>query len=204
MSVLATRMKKRLKLSENVRKSSIFQQTRKKIVAIGRNVLSIHVLKPYQQESKDDSTTGWDAFRQSIFQVFDKYQELNDSKRPNQISIRYINKITLPTLDSNQIKKFLNIEIAKLDSLPTKTNNFQSRAEYSYEDGARVVLIHGLLNESTGSERELLLDINVIRSSSDSFEQSKILEIVEDLRDRERDVFESLITEEARKLFDAI
>ena len=77
-----------------------------------------------------------------------------------------------------------------------------SRIDYSYEDGARLVISQGSIN-SPSNHPQFLLDLDVIYESVDPLSQSEALEKVNDLRERERNAFEAVITNEAREIFDA-
>ena len=79
---------------------------------------------------------------------------------------------------------------------------YTSRVAYEYEDGTRLVLIHGSISPPS-DDVGFLLDIDVIWETADHLTQSESLQRVDVLRDLERKVFETVITDKAREIFDA-
>jgi uncharacterized protein (TIGR04255 family) len=66
----------------------------------------------------------------------------------------------------------------------------------------RLVVSHATVEAREG-QVAFLMDIDVIWQSSEAVAKDAALAKADDLRARERDVFEALITDEARSLFDA-
>jgi uncharacterized protein (TIGR04255 family) len=76
--------------------------------------------------------------------------------------------------------------------------HFMKRLEYAIEGPAKIVLTHATLAASDPKTTEFLLDIDAVWAMTD---QAEILNKVAYLHDCAGDVFEALITNEARKLF---
>ena len=68
-------------------------------------------------------------------------------------------------------------------------------------DGVRLILSQGLAGAQT-DHIGFLLDLDVIWETAEPVALDEALEKTHDLRIRERDAFESVITDKARELFD--
>ena len=77
-----------------------------------------------------------------------------------------------------------------------------SRVDYDYGDGMRLGLSQRSIKAPPDHMGALLLDLDVIWENSKSVAQDKAMEKVGDLRTREREAFETVITDKARELFD--
>ena len=72
-----------------------------------------------------------------------------------------------------------------------------SQIEYAYQDGVKLVLSQEKVEDG------FILDINMIWESHDALARENTDARIDDLRIRERQVFEAVITDKARGLFDA-
>lgn len=84
-----------------------------------------------------------------------------------------------------------------MDGLPSHLLNLMSRAEYAYEDNVRLALSQGKV------ENGFILDIDVIWEGYDALSRIETDTRIDDLRNREREVFETVIIDKARGLFNA-
>ncbi|MCY4234492.1 MAG: hypothetical protein OXE59_12245 [Bacteroidetes bacterium] len=94
-------------------------------------------------------------------------------------------------------QKYLKCAFPKVDGLPDRLVNLMNRIEYEYADGVKLILSQGKVVDG------LILDIDVIHETSEVIDRKCIDDMIIDLRNRERDVFESVITNESRELFNA-
>ena len=190
----------KLSYSEGLTKVQLFTGDRRRIVAVGQDVLSIHMLRPYQDPKQPDNS-GWDEFQERIKKALDVYWEEVQPKGVLRIGIRYINKIVIPER-MVAVESFLKCALPAVVGLPGHLNNFVSRVNYVYEDGVRLVLSQQSLDKQT-KHVEFLLDLDVIWESKEPIGKDEALTKATDLRDRERVAFEAVITNKARGLFDA-
>ena len=171
-----------------------------RMVGIGKNVLSVHMLRPYQ--SPDEAgREGWHAFMPLIQEALSAYWHVVNPGGVQQIGIRYINEILIPE-DNIEVDDYINDALPKVEEVPDTTNGFVCRIEYDYGDDVRLRLCQATLKphpEHIG----LLLDIDVVWKSEEPISQDDALVKTEDLRDRERTAFEAFITDKSRDLFDA-
>lgn len=85
----------------------------------------------------------------------------------------------------------------EVDGLSNHLLNLMSQVEYAYEDNVRLVLSQGKV------ENGFILDIDVIWEGDDALVRQDTDAKIDNLRDRERQVFEAVITDKARELFNA-
>lgn len=168
----------------------------KNAVAIAANRLSIHTRKPY---------IGWPAYRERISALLADYVAIGHPKALSRVGIRYINKIDSPSPGVSPAK-YIHGPATKLGSLDADLYMFVQRREYRFNDRA----IKALITTSTldpppdNPNRSYLVDIDVMFEALDVPAKIDLaMDIVDDLRSREREVFELLITDDARGLFDA-
>ncbi len=172
----------------------------KRMVGVGSDILSVSMLRPYHDVSRPGGS-GWDEFQPRIADALDAYKSVAEPVGVFRIGIRYINKIAI-LQNEVRVEDYLKCALPDVDGLPDRLNNFISRVEYTYEDGVRLVLSQGLIN-APSDHVGFLLDLDVIWENTKPITLNEALSRVEDLRNRERDAFETVITDEARKLFDA-
>ena len=171
----------------------------KRMLGVGRDVLSVHMLRPYQTPDAGRSG-GWDEFRPRISRALDAYWGVAKPAGVLHTAIRYINKIIVPYTEM-RAAEYLRCALPGVEGIPDLMRNFVSRAEYEYDDGVRLVLSHGLASAPPGHSG-LLLDIDVICLNTEPTSKSDTMARISDLREREREAFEATITERARALFD--
>ena len=189
----------KLSYGEGLAKVQLFTEDGKRIVAVGQDVLSIHMLRPYQDPHRTDS--GWDEFQQRIEQALDVYWDEVQPKGVLWVSIRYINKIVIPK-EAVEVESYLKCALPDVKGLPDHQNSFLSRAGYVYDDGVHLVLAQRSIDAPPPNQVEFLLDIDVIWANTEPVGKDEALAKAVDLRDRERVAFEAVITDKARELFD--
>lgn len=165
----------------------------KRIVGVEPDMLSVHMLRPYSEQG------GWSEFRLRIEKALDAYWKVAQPKGVKRVGMRYINKIVVPQ-NRVQVGKYIKCALPVVNGLPGHQNSTMSRVDYSYEDGVRLVLSHWSINEGP-NQVGLLLDLDIIWENTEPVEQDEAMLKIGDLRTRERDAFETVITDEARRLF---
>ena len=186
-----------LSYGEGVAKVQLVTEDGKRLVAVGRDVLSIHMLCPYQDPNQPDS--GWCEFQNRIKRALDAYWKVVQPKGVFRVGIRYINKIAIPQ-SAVEVEDYLRCALPVVDGLPDRLNNFMSRMDCSYKDDVRLVLSQGSVTGSP-TRVEFLLDLDVIWERPRAISKDEALTKASELRDREREAFEAVITDKARELF---
>lgn len=189
-----------LRYSEGLARVQLVTEDGKRMVGVGPDVLSVHMLRPYQT-SLDPEGGGWREFQRRISEAFDAYWRVAAPVGVCRIGVRYINKIAIPQ-ETARVEEYLLCALPEVDQLPDNVSNFVSRVEYIYQDGVRLVLSQGLIS-TPPDPNSLLLDLDVIRENTNLVDRDAILKKIRDLRARETDAFEAVITDKARDLFDA-
>ena len=190
----------KLQYGEGLGKVQLVTPDEKRIVGIGPDVLSIHILRPYQTSPRPKES-GWNEFRPRIEKALGAYWKVAQPEGVIRIGIRYINKIVIPQ-KTLRIGDYLKCALPEVSGLPDDLKNFISRVEYAYEDGVRLVLSHGSI-DAPADHRGFLLDLDMIWESSEPILSDVALAKVDNLRTREREAFETIITDKVREVFDA-
>ncbi len=175
-------------------------ENEKRVVGVGPDVLSVHLLRPYHDVSTPQRS-GWDEFYLRIKEALNAYWEVTQPEGVNRIGVRYINKLVFPS-KSVLLEDYLRCVSPTVTGLPQMVNGYFSRTEFSYLDGVRLVLSQGTVPEPEGNFG-FILDLDVTRETNVAVSIEDALGLAHDLRNRERDAFEAIITDRARNFFDA-
>lgn len=170
-----------------------------RLVGVGEDTLSVHMLRPYQSPERGERA-GWEEFRCRISTALGAYWTVAKPVGVRRVSVRYVNKIMMPS--NAEVGDYLHCALPKIGSLPDSVLGLASRVEYCYEDGAHLVLSQGTAFDPS-RQPAVLLDLDVIWESESRLSVDRALEMVQSLRDREREAFEAVITDKAREIFDA-
>ena len=189
-----------LRYDEGISKVQLFTKVGTRMVGVGPDVLSIHMLRPYQ-DPVDFEKGGWEEFRPRIVDALEAYREVASPGPVNGVGVRYINKLRVP-LARVRVEDYLKCAYLEIDGLPQDYGNFVSRVDYIYDDETRLELSYGLLSTSPNGV-QCLLDLDVIRRPGTSVDWEDSLRIADDLHERAGSAFEAVVTDKARELFDA-
>lgn len=166
-----------------------------KLVGVGPDALSIHSLRPYE---------GWDEFSKRIEQAFQFYLEVAKPVGIIRISLRYINRIVVSSPDQAiELSDYVNIYPQLPDSVPSRMSKFVTQTELIYEDIPARLAITLSDSEPQPGEVVFILDLDIAQAWVEkplSFEE--VLSNLYELKSRQGQAFESLITNRTRELFD--
>ena len=185
---------------EQLSRVRLLTEDGKRMVSVGRNVMSVHMLRPYQHESLEDPG-GWEEFRSRISTALSAYWTVAQPTAIPRIGIRYINKIVIPHSPVS-LADYLSSSLPVVSGLPTRVGGFLTRVEYTYSEDVRLVLTQGLTAAPKGLVA-VMLDLDVIWKGTKPAQRDDAMQKATELRDLERSAFEALITDQARELFDA-
>lgn len=176
-----------------------------RMVGIGRDVMSVHMLRPYQNPSTP-KTIGWDEFQHRIKNALDTYWQVATPEGTLRINVRYINKLIIPKQTKSiksYLKRFLECIPPDIPNFSGKMSNLTSRFEYNCPGGVKLALSQHLVD--AGDEQlAFLLDIDVFWNTADgSLGQDAALEKTNQLKEQENKIFEALIKDKARENFNA-
>lgn len=187
-----------VRYDEGVARVHLVSKDGTRLVGVGPDVLSIHMLRPYRAEGPP-GRTGWNEFRRRISAALDAYWKVAEPLGVTRIGIRYLNKIVVPQ-NTVRVEHYLRCALPDVEGLPDRLNNFVSRVDYAYEDGVRLVLLQGSVDVPSDCVG-FLLDLDVIWEDATAVFRDAALTIVDNLHDRDLVAFEAVITERARGLF---
>ncbi len=162
-------------------------------VTLYPNALSVYALRPYK---------GWSEFRPRISDALNVYQEVAEPAGVRRVGIRYINRMVVPDTPSS-ISSYFRGGPTHVDGLPQNATSILSRVQFLYEDGITCRLIHSGLDAEQEDHVGFLLDLDLAWTESENEPRAieDAMALVDDLRDKERSAFESVITDKARKVF---
>jgi uncharacterized protein (TIGR04255 family) len=164
------------------------------MVAVGPDMVSIHVMRPYP---------GWDYFRSRVEETLAAYRQIADPKGIRRIGIRYINLIPSDSAAGNPQRFFIDVPAGSIGA-NSSLRTFAHRHEYVFEDEPVKVVVSFSLSVAVDQSPLYLLDIDVSQEwLVDALPIRSALRRIDELRDRERSAFETLITDDARRAFDA-
>lgn len=166
------------------------------LVAVGPNVLSAHVKQPYP---------GWIIYRTRVADALKEYASIANPTGIRKIGLRYINQVTIPEPQPSSVADYFSTPPANVLPDELVIDNFLSRNEYIYQDEPiRAVINFARAESSSKGKSAYLLDIDLVwQWPADPLPIESVMNKVDELRRRERVIFERLITDKSRRLFDA-
>lgn len=189
-----------LQYDEGVAKVQLMSVDGTRMVGVGPDTLSIHMLRPYQN-TPDLQESGWNEFEPRISEALNAYWSVAKPVGVGRVGLRYINKIVTPET-TVRVEDYLKCALPVVAGLPDHLTNFICRIEYSYDDNQKLILSQGLVNHHL-EHIAFLLDLDVIWNGDVPIAKDTALEKASELRALEREAFETVITDKARELFDA-
>jgi uncharacterized protein (TIGR04255 family) len=166
-----------------------------RIVGISADHLSVHMMRPY---------SSWEEFRPMILDALRAYRKIANPEGINRIGLRYINRINIPYSNVKLEDYFTRPPIFPELKQPTRKRAFLDRKEAEFVDRAiRMVVTFADTEPKLPEMSSYLLDIDILWTSGiELIPLSAIGKALDEMKARERQVFESLITDQSRRLFD--
>ncbi|MDR3614694.1 MAG: TIGR04255 family protein [Candidatus Obscuribacterales bacterium] len=191
-------------LSAPTQKIQFINSDHKRMFVVGPSTISVHDFAPY---------TGWEKFKPRIIRAFQDYEQVAGTRPIKQVGLRYINRIVLPA-STTELKDYFKAmpERPERSEIPERISSLFTRFEFQYEDepGFRgIVSLGNMANTENELGIPMFIDIDVVyapmpneNADQGLIEPSHVTKFVEELRDKEYWLFESLITDKARELFE--
>jgi uncharacterized protein (TIGR04255 family) len=166
-----------------------------RIVAVGLNILGIHVLRPYE---------GWEAFAERIERAMSVYREVAQPQGVKRVVLRYINRIQFP-FDKVKLGEFFAAAPTLPEvGYPVVLRSILSRVDSVYEDlPARLALTFASV-EAPAGQAAFLLDIEVGQEWEPkiALPLDEAIPAAHNLKVRLSSAFEAMITDKLRETFD--
>lgn len=160
-------------------------------VGFAANVLSIHVVGAYP---------GWAEFRPRIADAFRRYASIAAPGALAQVGIRYIDRIQLPP--GSDVARYFRALPAQLPSQPLGFDDFQvTTSTLEPQSGVRSTLTLLSSKPPDGEHRDVLYDLNLTHDCPAESPPDSWDPLIEQLHQRQKDIFEESITDETRALF---
>lgn len=167
-----------------------------RLVAIGPDVFSIHMLQPY---------VGWtEAFRNQIADGLDAYLNIAGVFPLKRIGLRYINEVSIAG-ESLNLEDYFATPLAVPTGFPMPLTRFMQRIESEIaERSIRTIYTFSSLPTENPADNKFILDIDVIwLGNIEKPAVDDVMVIVDEMKVIEHGIFESLITDRTRETFDA-
>lgn len=154
--------------------------------------ISIHHLAPYPH---------WEGFKPLLQRGYQTYLEMVASAKLQRIGLRYINRILLPDRESSPSAYFtLYPHIG--ESLPQDYQAFWVQVLFPFEDGRDALQLRlGRGEFSEENPSVVLLDLDYFLAQPEKVSPGNALPWMEQAHIHIRDVFEGVITDPLRRLF---
>lgn len=178
-------------MKTNLDRVQLVNKANNRILAIGPGVVSVHSIAPYE---------GWDeSFRARILSSFDLCTEYMGKAPVIRIGLRYINRLSV-TQEVLDPRPYFTVQPIGKHDLDGTTTNFQARLEQKFDAGHKLIITYTALPK-TGEISEFILDLDAVWDQSPLAGRGEVEKKLEELHSCEKRAFESLITDEARKIF---
>lgn len=176
---------------EGVGRIQLVDADAKRLVSLGPDLLSVHVLRPYE---------GWDKFRPRANFALTAYREVAGVNSMSRIGLRYVNKIVVPVREF-ELYDYFNCAPPSPEGLPEQMASFLTRVEYVYNDGRKLIVTFASIEAPQGASA-FLLDLDGVWEGQ-GIPIDAAMSIVDELHGRVGAAFERLITDKLRGVFDA-
>ena len=159
---------------------------RTKLVQLRLDGFTFNRLKPYNN---------WIEVRDEALRLWNLYIELVKPEVINRIALRYINNLNVP-MPVRDFRDYLTCPPEAPEGETTGISGFFYRVVVATEDSRLTAIITQALEPKVDVENYLpiILDIDVIKFTTDGFLEEDILAILEKLRDFKNQIFFSSIT----------
>jgi len=167
-----------------------------KLVGVSSESLSIHTLRPYE---------GWEEFKQRIDKSYQTYLEVTQASAIKSIAIRYINQIFVSTDQTIHLDEYFTVHPSLPNGVSGKVSGFIHRTRSIYEDIPVTLTVTLSDAPAPHGQSAFILDLEVIQEWIENpLAVDAALTVLDELKQRETQVFESLITDRTRELFNVV
>jgi uncharacterized protein (TIGR04255 family) len=162
---------------------------------VGPTSLTIHTLRPY-----DD----WESMRTRVEQALTVHADQAEPAGVRRIGVRYIDHVPLKR-GGPEPADLLGVPLSPLREFPAPSA-FAHRTEHRFP-ASQILILSMVTLRATDEAQDhefLALDIDSISQPSSPISVSQAMAVVDELKARVTETFESLITDTARRLFDVV
>lgn len=168
-------------------------EDKKQILQAKLDGFSFSRLAPYKN---------WESFRDETQRLWALYVTAIQPEGIQRLAVRYINRLDLP-LPLEDFKDYLQTVPEISSALPQGLSNFFLQLEIPQEDlQGTLVLNEALIPPASGDVVSVVLDIDLFCLVDFSCYDDTLWDLLEKLRVRKNEVFESCITDKTRRLLE--
>lgn len=163
------------------------------LVQISENLLTFNKLKPY---------LGYEYFRKNVKKVLKPYLELVKPKYSERIGMRYIDRIQIPE-DSFELDKYFNFSLNFANEEFSTINGISFKVQLTpkHKDHQLFVTLNSVVSSEKGKS-EFILDTYDILLLQKETDENYILSVLDEAHENIEYIFESVITDSTRDLFE--
>jgi uncharacterized protein (TIGR04255 family) len=165
------------------------------LVQVSENLLTVNKLKPY---------LGYEHFRKNVEKVLQPYIELAKPTYSERIGMRYIDRIQIPE-DSFELDKYFNFSLNFANEEFSKINGISFKVQLTpkHKEHQLFVTLNSVVSSEEGKS-EFILDTYDILLLQKETDENYILSVLDEAHENIEYIFESVITDSARELFEEI
>jgi uncharacterized protein (TIGR04255 family) len=168
-------------------------ETLTRLLLVNEDMLSVNSLKPYE---------GWPHLRERITKAFDCVEGVLGRPTISAVTIRYINKIVIPSPVPIDTDRYFTLSIHTAERGHAALTSFIHRVESMLSDGRTgATSTFATLPAEAPEEPTFLLDLEFRRAFAEGVTPERALQEADELKTLENAEFESCITDKTRKLF---
>lgn len=163
------------------------------LIVLQDNMFIVSQLAPYP---------GWDEFSKRFKENWKKLKRTLGYREIKHIGVRYINRIDIPV--ENEIVDHRNY----LTIYPNFPQKFTPLTAYGVQTVTDMADIKSVLRINSGAVpsplinyASFLIDIDIVRATEVPQKDEEIYQLLEQIRTRKNEVFESCVTDHARDIF---
>lgn len=156
--------------------------------------------------SRSAPYTGWESFRARAEENWKQWKQITGYKKIERLGVRYINRIDIPVGSDERIRveDYLNVypqypEPEPISGLSTYTMQIVG---YIGKKNFNLIINSNVVPSPLVNHVSILLDIDIAPKGSVPQKDDEIWAMFEIMREHKNDVFESSVTDNARRLFD--
>ncbi len=163
------------------------------LVQITQNLLTVNKLKPY---------SGYNNFRENVQDVLKTYLELSKPKYTERIGMRYIDKIAIPE-ESFELEKYFNFALSFANQEYSTINGISFKVQITpkHQSHQLLVTLNSVISTEEGKS-EFILDMYNTFVLHKDIDEEFILKTLDEAHENIEYVFEAVITDSARNLFE--
>jgi uncharacterized protein (TIGR04255 family) len=161
-----------------------------KVVQSRLDGFTFNKLKPYES---------WKAFSSEARSMWEFYCEIAKPLKITRCSLRYINKIVIPSDVDTKDYFLTGLEISH--ALPQTFRSFFMRIEIPDDKGGALGIIHMATQPPDGAGLPVIFDIDVVRHIDILPSDEKLWLALEEVRDFKNRLFHESLTDKAKEMF---